>query len=222
MEGKTFLLITKCSEMMKKQGIALLLMLWLSGAITAQDRFELQNPSFERGRAECCTVPEGWMNMGSTKESPPDVQPGSFGVDMEAQDGEQYLGLVVRDNDTWEGIGQKLDGFLKKDSSYTFSLYLNRSNIYKSLSRLTQKEANFNSPTILKIWGVNVETQQEELLAESNAVSHSQWTRYTFTLTPRTGDFDEIDLMAYYAKGYERKNGNLLIDNCSAIEKIKQ
>lgn len=44
---------------------------------------------------------------------------------------------------------------------------------------------------------------------------------YTFTLKPTVSDFDEIDLMAYYAPGSEKKNGNLLIDNCSAIEKLK-
>jgi len=30
-------------------------------------------------------------------------------------------------------------------------------------------------------------------------------------------DFDELDLMAYFAPGFERMNGNLLIDNCSPI-----
>jgi hypothetical protein len=85
---------------------------------------------------------------------------------------------------------------------------------------VTQQEATYNAPTILKIWGVNSQTQEEELLAESEAVSHSVWTKYTFILKPAVADFDEIDLMAYYAKGFEQKNGNLLIDNCSPITKI--
>ena len=185
-----------------------------------QDALALQNPSFEAGERVCCAIPPGWMDMGADKESPPDIQPGSFNVVMQAQDGKQYLGLVVRDNNTWEGVGQKLDGFLKKDSAYRFSVYLGRSNAYQSMSRITGKEANFNAPTILKIWGVNSETREEELLAESSAVSHSQWTLFTFTLSPTAADFDEIDLMAYYAPGFEQKNGNLLIDNCSDIEKI--
>ena len=190
--------------------------------LTAQDVFTLQNPSFEEDERECCTVPEGWMDMGSEKESPPDIQPGTFTVVQQAQDGENYLGLVVRDNNTWEGVGQKLDGYLKKDSSYTFSVYLSRSNAYRSMSRITGQEANFNSPTILKIWGVNHETNREELLAESSAVGHSKWTLYTFTLTPTVDDFDEIDLIAYYAPGFEQKNGNLLIDNCSTIQKTSR
>ena len=196
----------------------LLIFLCLRGY--GQDVFTLQNPSFEDDDRECCTVPKGWMDMGAGKESPPDIQPGSFNVVRPAQDGKQYLGLVVRDNNTWEGVGQKLDGSLKKDSSYRFSVYLGRSNAYQSMSRVTGKEANFNAPTILKIWGVNSETREEELLAESSAVSHSLWTLFTFTLNPTVADFDEIDLMAYYAPGFEQKNGNLLIDNCSVIEKI--
>jgi hypothetical protein len=87
---------------------------------------------------------------------------------------------------------------------------------------MTGAEINYNAPTILKIWGVNTRTNEEELLAESAAISHSMWTRYTFTLQPVKSDYDEIDLMAYYAPGSEGKNGNLLIDNCSAIEAEKK
>ena len=184
--------------------------------------FQLENPSFEADKPGPGIIPEGWLNLGAPDESPPDIQPGMFDVNLKAQDGKTYLGLVVRDNNTWEGVGQRLGGYLQKDTSYTFSLYLARSNSFISMSRATLKEATYNAPTILKIWGVNTQTQQEELLAESETVSHSQWTRYSFTLTPKVADFDEIDLMAYYAPGFEQKNGNLLIDNCSAIAKDKK
>jgi len=190
------------------------------GKTNAQEVFNLKNPSFEKDKPRAGEAPSDWLDMGAPGETPPDVQPGMFDVIMKAQDGRTYLGMVVRDNNTWEGVGQRLDGFLKKDSTYTFSLYLARSNAYRSLSRATMQEANYNSPTILKIWGVNTETQEEELLAESTAISHSQWTLYSFTLKPTAADFDEIDLIAYYAPGFEKTNGNLLIDNCSAIKKI--
>lgn len=193
-------------------------MLCLRGA--AQEAFVLKNPSFEKDEPAPGIVPEDWLDMGAPGETPPDIQPGMFEVNLPAQHGKVYLGLATRDNNTWEGVGQRLDGFLQKDSSYTFSLYLARSNSFISMSRATQKEATYNAPTILKIWGVNSVTQQEELLAVSAPVSHSQWTLYSFTLKPTVADFDEIDLMAYYAPGFEQKNGNLLIDNCSSIVKI--
>ncbi len=206
--------------MKKTACVTTILLVFLHLRGNGQDVFTLQNPSFEEDNRECCTVPKGWMDMGAVTESPPDIQPGSFNVVLKAQDGEQYLGLVVRDNNTWEGVGQKLDGFLKKDSSYRFSVYLSRSNAYQSLSRATGKEVNYNAPTILKIWGVNQESRAEELLAQSSAVGHSEWTLYTFILKPTVADFDEIDLIAYYGPGFEKTNGNLLIDNCSEIQKI--
>ncbi|MEO6038550.1 MAG: hypothetical protein ABIQ93_09055, partial [Saprospiraceae bacterium] len=91
---------------------------------------------------------------------------------------------------------------------------------YMSATRTSPMPINLNAPTILKIWGYNTITQQEELLAESSAVSHSEWTKYSFILKPAIGDFDELDLMAYYAPGFENKNGNLLIDNCSPIVRV--
>jgi hypothetical protein len=207
---------------MKNSLLFLVLSLLFFEKIIGQDNFILKNPSFEDDIPAAGTVPGDWLDMGAPGETPPDIQPGWFSVKLEAHDRWQYLGLVVRDNNTWEGVGQELDGFLEKDSTYTFSVWLARSNAYQSISRLTMQEANYINPTILKIWGVNTETREEELLAESTAVSHSQWTLYTFTLKPTVADFDEIDLMAYYSPGFEKTNGNLLIDNCSAITKVKK
>lgn len=185
---------------------------------TAQQIFTLRNPSFEQDRPNAGQTPTGWLNLGASSETPPDIQPGAFEVTMKAQEGKVYVGLTVRDNNTWEGIGQRLSGWLQKDSTYTFSVWLARSPVLMSTSRATQRPTNYNAPTVLKIWGINSISNQEELLAESEAVSHSKWTLYTFTLKPSVANFDEIDLMAYYARGFEQKNGNLLIDNCSEIK----
>ncbi|MBN8678766.1 MAG: hypothetical protein J0M29_11120 [Chitinophagales bacterium] len=205
---------------MKTWGIIGLLSLFFTG-IQAQDVIKLENPGFE-SEPLSGVVPEGWMNMGSDYETPPDIQPGFFGVNLKAAEGNTYLGLVVRQHNTWEGVGQKLDGWLRKDSTYTFSLYLNRSNTYVSPMRGGGEPVSFVSPTILKIWGYNTRTGKDELLAESLPPGHSNWVKYEFTFTPRNGDYNEIDLMAYYAPGFEQRNGNLLIDNCSDIIMVKQ
>ncbi len=189
--------------------------------ITAQQTFTLKNPSFEQDKPNAGQTPTGWLNLGASSETPSDIQPGAFEVEMKAQDGKVYVGLTVRDNNTWEGIGQRLNGWLQKDSTYTLSVWLARSPVLMSTSKATNLPSNYNSPTVLKIWGINSISNQEELLAESEAIGHSKWTLYTFTLKPLVANFDEIDLMAYYARGFEQKNGNLLIDNCSAIEKVK-
>jgi hypothetical protein len=203
-----------------KKRIALLALLTTTALCSrpfAQTAFSLKNPSFEQDKPNAGQTPSGWLNLGASAESPTDIQPGCFEVNLKAQDGKTYVGMVVRDNNTWEGIGQRLSGWLQKDSTYTFSVWLARSPAYWSTSRVSQQPANFNAPTVLKIWGINSITNQEELLAESEAISHSQWMLYTFALKPSVASFDEIDLMAYFAKGSEQKNGNLLIDNCSAI-----
>lgn len=187
--------------------------------LSAQEVIRLENPGFESER-NAAHVPEGWENMGSTDETPPDTQPGFFKVAIEPQEGNSYLGLVVRQHNTWEGVGQRLDGWLRKDSTYTFSLYLNRSNTYTSSLRGGGEPVSFTNPTILKIWGYNTITRKEELLAESLPPGHSNWVKYEFLFTPRNGDYNEINLMAYYAKGFEQTNGNLLIDHCSDIVKV--
>ena len=194
-------------------------MLSMSVQVEGQNSFQLNNHSFEVDETMAGVTPRGWIDLGLKSETPPDIQPGFFGVTSPAQDGKRYVGLVVRDNNTWEGVGQKLEGYLRKDSAYTFSVYLTRSQQYISATKTSTEHVNYNAPTILKIWGYNTTTQKEELLAASTAVSHSEWIKYSFTLQPATGDFDELDLVAYYAPGFENKNGNLLIDNCSSIIK---
>jgi len=187
-----------------------------------QKPIELKNPSFEADEPSPNKVPTGWVNLGAADQTPPDIQPGFFQVIIPAQDGDAYVGLVVRENNTWEGVGQKLDRVLQKDSSYSFSLFLSRSNTLQSPTAETSELKRFNNPTVLKIWGFNTKTKEEELLADSQPVSHSKWVRYEFVLKPTLADFDELDLMAYYAPGFEQTNGNLLIDNCSAIETIEK
>jgi hypothetical protein len=197
--------------------------LWMvsfSEKAAGQNIIRLKNPGFEADRPAAGIVPKGWINLGATDQTPPDVQPGWFGVKLPAQEGKCFLGLVVRETNTWEGVGQVLDEVMQKDSSYSFSIWLTRSNAYLSPVPGGMEPRGFTAPTILKIWGYNTRTQQEELLAESVAIGHSKWVLYEFVLKPTVADFDEIDLMAYYARGHENKNGNLLLDNCSNIVKI--
>ena len=205
--------------------LPLLVIFCFNGQIMAQQVIGqkiimLDNPSFEQQERGAGIVPAGWMDLGDVAQTPPDIQPGFFGVTFSPQHGKTYLGLCVRENNTWEGVGQKLDHLLQIDNSYVFSVWLNRSNTYQSPVYGSPEIKNFNNPTVLKIWGYNTKTSQDELLAESQAVGHSEWVRYEFVLKPTLADYDELDLMAYYAPGHEKKNGNLLIDNCSAIVKV--
>ena len=83
----------------------------------------LTNPSFE-DLPKMGETPTGWYNCGKAGETPPDVQPGGWTVAKPANHGQTYLGLVVRDNETWEGVGQRLPRPVEAGQCYEFSLDL--------------------------------------------------------------------------------------------------
>lgn len=118
--------------------ILLSVFLFFQNAHAQSGVIELENPSFE-GAPRCGTIngpmPDGWMDCGFAGESVPDVHPeeygGSFQVDHPAQHGDTYLGMTVRDNDTWERVGQKLSSPMVAGTNYQFNIYLCRSLVYK-------------------------------------------------------------------------------------------
>ncbi len=162
-------------------------------------------------------VPDGWFNAGFEGETPPDIQPGTFGCVQKPIDGESYLGMVTRDNGTWERVGQKLPAPMLKDSLYDFSVCLSVSPEYKSNSRASGRLVNYNSPTILRIWGVNAKAQSAELLAESPSITNNQWVRYIFRLLPVRIDAEIILLEVYFFSEEKATNGHILLDNCSNL-----
>jgi hypothetical protein len=181
---------------------------------------KLDNPSFEDYPAANQT-PDRWKNCGFDGESPPDTQPsGSFGVTKKAFDGDTYLGLVVRDNDTWEAVGQKLKTPLLKDSTYSFSVYLCRSKTYMSMSKTYGKDANYTTPAVIKIWGGAKACGRDELLAESIEIKNDSWQKFDFVLKPQA-DYSYFYIEAYYKNElYPRYNGNVLVDKASDIVPI--
>jgi hypothetical protein len=204
---------------MKKRLFTLLAFFSLLSGAAAQNIIRLVNPSFE-DEPKHSVAPAGWYNCGMEEESPPDIQPGSFLVATKAQDGETYVGLVVRDNNTWESLGQKLSMPLEKDSTYSFKAYLARAELYLSISRTTQEQANYAQPIGLRIWGGNKFCEKGELLAETLVVGHTRWRRYSFEFRPRKDSWNYILLEASYDSEDEfAYNGNILIDNCSEIVK---
>lgn len=219
----------------KSLPLGLILLLYSFSFLQSQDSrvIQLVNPSFE-DIPQHSKVPKGWMNFGVTDESPPDTHPsGEFGVTISAFDGATYLGLVTRDNGTWEAVQQRLSQPLKANQDYVFQLRLAKSESYFSLSRFSGSpfvEANYITPVILRIWGSNMPLKKEELLAESQGINHTDWQLYQFLLSPQK-DYSFIALEAFYDKtivnqqavpplpkgNYTLMNGNLLVDNASPI-----
>ncbi|MCO6479025.1 MAG: hypothetical protein J5I94_20490 [Phaeodactylibacter sp.] len=195
------------------------IILFLSAVASApfsQPSIFLENPSFE-GEPSPSRPPQGWYFCGQPGESPPDVHPGGFfGVDRLAHDGATFVGMVVRDNGTNEGIGQRLSVPLQAGQCYTFSLYAARSEAYHSISRLTGWPANYEQPVALYIWGGFNNCDRRELLAQAPSIISSTWKPYTFSLQPGEA-YTHLLIEAYFSRQAPPYNGNVLIDQASPL-----
>jgi hypothetical protein len=158
-----------------------------------------------------------WQNCGSLGESPPDIHPTNlFGVTWAANHGKYYLGMVTRDNGTWESAGQKLTTPLKADTCYELTVWLMCSPTYQSRSRQTGQPVNYDKPTRLRIWGGNNICDEQELLVTSNPIQNRAWFPYSFVFKPKK-KIKSIRIEAFYTEGSAFYNGNLLLDNLSDI-----
>jgi len=201
---------------MKKILLYLLILNYCS--LVEAQRIELMNPSFE-GTPAASTMPDGWYDCGAVGFSPPDIQPNLiFKVGKVAHEGETYVGMVTRDSNTWEAIGQKLYSPMEAGSCYDFSLYLARSESYLSATRTDHRvEVQFTQPVVFRIWAGNDYCDKRELLAETSAVEHTDWQPYKFKLKP-TRNHNFVMLEVYYiTPTLFAYNGNILMDNCSDL-----
>ncbi|MBI5917660.1 MAG: OmpA family protein [Bacteroidetes bacterium] len=198
---------------------------FLASNVFGQDEpIALINSSFEGVPSEGSQngpLPNGWYDCGFPGESVPDVHPkeggGAFQVTKEAFHGKTYLGMVVRENDTWEMVSQRLSAPLQAGKCYEFSISLARSEIYISASRLSSEPVNYATPVKLRIWGGSGYCNRAELLDESSLVVNTRWLGYDFRFEPKQ-DFKYIVFEAFYKTPTPFPyNGNLLLDNASAI-----
>lgn len=176
---------------------------FLFGSFNPNSSILLTNPSFE-GVAEDASVPDGWYACGSY--STPDILPGPWGVYQEAYHGNTFLGLISREDGTWEHIGQRLSQPLKKNECYTFNVKLARSSGY----------VGYNKPLKFRIWGGTKKCEKAQLLAHTVAIEHTVWKSYNFNFFTNEA-YSHIIIEAYYAEKNAYR-GNLLIDACSPFE----
>lgn len=182
----------------------------------------LRNPSFE-DMPRNSMPPVGWIDCGWPGETPPDIQPdplNQFRVTMAAQDGNTYLGMVVRDNDTWERVGQELSEPMVGGQCYSFSIHLARSRVYLSQSRINHQPANYVTPTKLRIHAGYDLCDRKEIIGETDLVSNYDWEEYLLKLHP-SEDYTHLVFEVFYRTPILLPyNGNLLLDNASPIRPI--
>ncbi len=209
-----------------KYSLLLLFIVCSTSAFSQHDEpILLTNPSFEGAPMigeKGSKLPDGWFDCGFPEETPPDVhlvEGNPFGVEQLPYDGNSYLGLVVRENDTWERVSQRLSTPLIGGKCYEFSLHLSRSMFYMSPTPSSNGQMfNYTSPANLRVWGGNGYCNRTELLAEtSSLVINSRWLEYNFKFEP-TENYTYIVFEAYYKTPILFPyNGNILMDNASAI-----
>ena len=185
-----------------------------------EQKIQLKNASFEDTPRHSQT-PRDWIDCGFPGESEPDVQPsGEFGVTMLPQDGDTYLGLVVRDNSTWERVSQRLTGPMEGGKCYEFSIYLAKSPQYLSQSRVTDEKVNYVRNAKIRIYGGFSPCSRQQLLAESPLIGGYTWRQFNFKFEP-TDDFTYITFEAFYqTPNLFPYNGNILLDNASALTMV--
>ncbi|KXK41076.1 MAG: outer membrane protein [Bacteroidetes bacterium OLB9] len=191
------------------------------------DTIYLNNPSFEdtpkRGGDGSGPIKD-WFDCGAINfplETPPDIHPNGFWENnLPASDKKTYLGMVVRDNGTYEAVSTRLVGELKANQCYKFSIHLARASSYVSHSRISMAVANYTTPAVLRVWGGNGYCNEAELLAESTPINNTSWQIFTFKIRPKT-NIRSITLSAYYKTPVQFPyNGNILVDGASAFVSI--
>lgn len=201
------------------------------------DTISLRNPSFEdypRKGSYYTNAMEaqrnnikGWYDCGIinfTTETAPDIHPSDFWSNTkQPSHGKTYLGMVTRDNDSWESVSQDMSGTLKAGQCYSFSVELSKSERYLSGSRLNETDKphyNYTTPIVFRVWGGYGHCGTAELLAESVPVKNSKWKTYTFKLSPKA-NYKYITFEAFYkVPVLFPYNGHVLVDNCSKIIQI--
>lgn len=207
-------------------------------ATSQEGTVKLTNPSFEDvpKRGERSFFYEGirnWYDCGLRNfpgETPPDIHPGPngfWGNFKESFNGNTYLGMVVRQNDSWESVSQELSQSFKAGQCYEFSAILARNEVYLSAARPLgdaepdPTEVPFTTPIVLRIWAGYGHCDTQELLAESPAISNNNWQEFYFKVKP-TKNYDYITLEAFYkVPVFEPYNGHILIDGLSHFVPIE-
>ena len=209
----------------------MVVLILLGGVIpmNSQKVISIQNGSFEKdtprkGGNKIYRVIEGWHDCGFTGETPPDIHrlgEKYFDVNKKASDGKNFLGLVTRPNDTYEGISQRLSVTLKSNKCYRLTIDLAHSEEYNSPTKTSQnRDVNHNGPIKLQVWGAITYCGKQQLLAESLVIDHEDWKQYVFTLKPQI-PYNFLTIQSYYKQPVLLPYaGNVLVDNISGIEEI--
>lgn len=186
----------------------LILGLWLWVGLTqslplaGQGIASLNNKGFEAPYQSGFNMPH-WAVL-KTNDTP-DIQPGNWEVVKKPFEGRSFIGLIIREDGSKEGVYQELTQPLKGGQCYYMSLALAKDSIY----------AGFNLPIALRISGRKGLHGKIFELGMSPLITHTHWQVYTLEFTPPS-DIDHFILQASPGPGIAQPyRGNILLDAIS-------
>ena len=162
----------------------------------------LKNPSFEDETADA-TLPGEWWSC--QRETTPDILPGSWGVYNMPADGSSYIGLITREDGSYESIGQRLDIPLNKKQCYQWNVSLAHSDTY----------AGYTSPIRFSIYLGDKKCDMRQLIFTSPVIEKKMWESFDFNFTP---EFNAHYITILANDQGKQVNGNILIDGLGVIE----
>jgi len=168
-------------------------------SISSFAQISVVNPSFEDEPADA-TTPQAWHPCDEM--TTPDILPGYWGVYNDPSHGNTYVGIITRENSTYESFGQKLSEPLKKGACYRSEIDLAHSKIY----------SGYNKPIRLRIYLGVTKCDRSQLIFESGVVSNVIWKTFKIEVKPKQ-DAQYLILEAYHQDGTFSHKGNILIDN---------
>jgi len=194
----------------------------------------LVNGGFEdkprQGRLDYDSSIKGWFDCGQIDfplESPPDIHQGVnreeafWDNEQSSAQGKTYLGMVVRESDSFESLSQRLATPLVEGRCYSFSVSLSMSPTYFShVANGGNDKRNFSQPIVLVLYGGNGFCAEAELLAESPPIDHKDWREYNFKIEP-SRDYRYIKIAAKWKSPVLFPyNGHVLVDAASDFDII--
>ena len=175
----------------------------LAFAMIGYAQITVINPSFEDEPSDA-TTPQGWSACDDM--TTPDIFPGYWGVYNEPSHGETYVGIITRENGTFESFGQRLTGTLEANFCYYSEIDLAHSIIY----------SGYNKAIKLRIYLGSDNCSKDQLIFESPPIKHMNWKTFKFDFIPDQA-YNYIILEAFYKEGVFSHKGNILIDHLRPI-----
>ena len=169
----------------------------------SSSQITLVNASFEDTPSDA-QVPKGWLPCadGTT----PDILPGFWGEYGDANHGNTYMGLITRENSTFESIGQRLSEKLNKDQCYKFKIDMAHGQVY----------SGYDNPIRLRVWLGNKLGEKGQAIFVSDFIDDEEWETVQISFTPEK-DYQYFMLEAFYIDDKFTHKGNILLDNMTPI-----